>query len=452
MKNILSIIFASMLVFVTFTACDKNIELEPETALDGTAGFKTKQDVDAALIGCYSALQSGNYMGLRYWALSDMYADIIAHTGTFPSFAQIANRNILADNVELRNMWQQIYIGINRANNVIASAPGVSDPSFDVNNAIGEARFLRAYHYFNLLILYGGSNTGYNQAGGLGVPLVTTPTLTAEDAAPKPRNTEAEVWALILDDLDFAAQNLANSNGTGRANKRVAQALKARAHLFRGEWTAAETAAGDVITTGGYSLIPGATYADIFLKKNTAEAIWELQFDATNTNSIAFFYYPTSLGGRNEITSTTGLRDAHEAGDVRQAVNYTTSPAGKTQKYTRVPGDDNVLLIRLAEMYLIRGEARARSGKLPDALDDLNAIRTRAGLGDISPATADEIVQAIGNERRLEFAHEGHRWFDLRRYNTLSVVGITQEFRALWPIPQREVDTSAGIIAQNPGY
>jgi len=452
MKNILSMIFAGVLVFATFTACEKNIELDPETALDGTAGFKTKQDVDAALIGCYSALQSANYMGLRYWALADMYADILAHTGTFPSFAQVANRSILADNVELRNMWQQIYIAINRTNNVIASAPGVSDPSFNVNNAIGEARFLRAYNYFNLLVLYGGSTTGYNQAGGVGVPLVTTPTLTAADAAPKPRNTEAEVWALILEDLDFAAQNMLNTNGVGRANKRVAQALKARAHLYRGEWAMAELAAGDVITTGGYTLIPGATYSDIYLKKNTGEAIWELQFDPTNANSIAFFYYPTSLGGRNEMASTTSLRDAHEAGDVRQAVNYTTTPAAKTLKYTRVPGDDNVLMIRLAEMYLIRAEAQARLNKLPDAVTDLNAIRTRAGLGMASPTTADEVIAAIEKERRLEFAHEGHRWFDLRRYNKWSDVGITQEYRALWPIPQREVETSEGIIAQNPGY
>ena len=445
-------ILVCVLVFTTFTACDKNIELEPETALDGTAGFKTKQDVDAALIGCYSALQNANYMGLRYWALADMYADILAHTGTFPSFAQVANRSILADNVELRNMWQQIYIAINRANNVIASAPGVSDPSFNVNNAVGEARFLRAYNYFNLLIFYGGSTTGYNKAGGLGVPLVTAPTLTAADAAPKPRNTEAEVWALILEDLDFATQNLVNSNGVGRVNKRVAQALKARVHLFREEWAQAEVAAGDVITTGGYTLIPGATYSDIYLKKNTAEAIWELQFDATNANSIAFFYYPTSLGGRNEMASTTSLRDAHEAGDVRQAVNYTTTPAAKTLKYTRVPGDDNVLMIRLAEMYLIRAEAQARLNKLPDAVTDLNTIRTRAGLGMASPSTADEVIAAIEKERRLEFAHEGHRWFDLRRYNKWSTVGITQEFRALWPIPQREVETSAGIITQNPGY
>jgi len=452
MKNILSMIFAGVLVFATFTACEKNIELDPETALDGTAGFKTKQDVDAALIGCYSALQSANYMGLRYWALADMYADILAHTGTFPSFAQVANRSILADNVELRNMWQQIYIAINRTNNVIASAPGVSDPSFNVNNAIGEARFLRAYNYFNLLVLYGGSTTGYNQAGGVGVPLVTTPTLTAADAAPKPRNTEAEVWALILEDLDFAAQNMLNTNGVGRANKRVAQALKARAHLYRGEWAMAELAAGDVITTGGYTLIPGATYSDIYLKKNTGEAIWELQFDPTNANSIAFFYYPTSLGGRNEMASTTSLRDAHEAGDVRQAVNYTTTPAAKTLKYTRVPGDDNVLMIRLAEMYLIRAEAQARLNKLPDAVTDLNAIRTRAGLGMASPTTTDEVIAAIEKERRLEFAHEGHRWFDLRRYNKWSDVGITQEYRALWPIPQREVETSEGIIAQNPGY
>ena len=451
MNNFLKILVLVFLVG-SFTACEDNIEVVPQSALDGAAGFKTKQDVDAALIGCYSALTSGNYMGLRTWALPDVYADNLIHTGTFPSFAQIATRNILPNNAETTNMWQQIYTGINRANTVIASAPAVTDPSFNANNAIGEARFLRAYHYFHLLTLYGGSPEGFNKGNGVGVPLITTPTLSPGDAAPKARNSEAEVWALILEDLNFAVDNLANSNGNGRANKFAATAMRARVHLFRGEWAQAEADASAVLANTAYRLTPTASYSDIWLKKNTAEAILELQFDNVTTNAIAFFYYPTSLGGRNEINSSTSLRDAHEAGDIRKDVNFSISPAGRTLKYTRVPGDDNVVMIRLAEMYLIRAEAAAQLNKGDAAQADLNAIRARAGLAPLTLATTEEILNAILQERRLEFAHEGHRWTDLRRANKVATVGITQDFRALWPIPEREVLTSGSIITQNTGY
>jgi len=444
---------ALLLTVSLFNACDENIELDPISQLDGANGFQTKQDVDAALIGCYGALTNGNYMGLRYFALPDLYADILTHTGTFPSWAQFANRNLLTDNAELRLMWQQVYIAINRTNNVIAAAPGVNDPSFNATNAVAEARFLRAYSYLNLLLGFGGSPTGYNQANGVGVPLITTPTITAKDAEPKNRATEAEVWTQILEDVNFAVQNLAANNGVGRANKRIATALKARIHMYRGEWALAETAANEIITTGGYTLVPTNNYANIWLTKNSTETIWELQFDANNTNSIAFFYYPTTLGGRNEIASTTSLRDAHEMGDVRRDVNFTPSnPTAKTRKFTRVAGEDNVQLIRLAEMYLIRAEAAARLNKGSAALADMNIIRRRAGLTDFTSTDATAILNAIEKERRLELAHEGFRWFDLRRLNKIATAGITQEFRALWPIPQREIDTSAKVIAQNTGY
>ncbi|WP_353484900.1 RagB/SusD family nutrient uptake outer membrane protein [Haliscomenobacter sp.] len=452
MKKYIFKIVLLFLVINIFSSCQENIELNPETALDGAQGFKTRQDVDAALIGCYSAVQSGNYMGLRYFALADLYSDILAHTGTFPSFAQFANRQLLTDNAELTNMWQSIYIGINRANTVIAASSGVTDPSFNVNNAIAEARILRAFHYFNLLRAFGGSAAGYNKASGVGVPLVTKPTLAATDAVPVARNTEAEVWTAILEDINFGVANLLASNGTGRVNKNVALALKARAHLYRGEWAEAEAAATQVIDSKAYTLVASASFGDVFTKKNSSEAIWELQFDINNTNSIAFFYYPTTLGGRNEIATTNSLRDAHEANDVRRAVNFTASPAGKTSKFTRVPGDDNVLLLRLAEMYLIRAEARANLSKLVESLADVNVIRTRAGLPGSTAVTAADLITAIEKERRIEFAHEGQRWFDQRRFGKWNANGITQDFRALWPIPQREVDTSNKVIAQNTGY
>jgi len=456
MKNKFLIILAFVFALPFFQGCKENLELDPFTALDASIGFKTKQDVEAALLGCYSAVQNANYYGLRFWAFGDLYTGTLTHTGTFPSFAQFANRNLLANNVEITNMWNSIYVGINRANNVIASAPGVDDPSFNLNNTLGEARLLRAFHYFNLISVFGGTPNGFNM-NGEGVPIFTTPTLASGDAVPKARASEAEVWTLILDDLNFALANLNENNGIGRLNKQSAMALKARMHLLRREYAEAATAAESVIASNRFSLLPGASYANIWLSKNSSETIWELQFDANNTNAIAFFYYPTAQGGRNEITSSAALRDLHEAGDLRLPVNVTTTvPLNKTLKYTRVAGEDNVQIIRLAEMHLIRAEALARRNSSADditnALAALNTIRNRAGLPNFTSTDPAEIIAAVLKERVIEFAHEGHRWIDIRRTGAFASIGITQEFRTLWPIPEREVDTSAGVIKQNAGY
>ncbi|MFN4912563.1 MAG: RagB/SusD family nutrient uptake outer membrane protein, partial [Bacteroidota bacterium] len=149
---------------------------------------------------------------------------------------------------------------------------------------------------------------------------------------------------------------------------------------------------------------------------------------------------------------------AHEVGDLRRGINVTVAapgiPANKTRKFSRTAGDDNIILIRLAELYLIRAEARARKtpSDIAGAQADLNVIRTRAGLAPTTAATTADLILAIQQERRIELAHEGHRWFDLRRYNNYGAVGITEAFRSLWPIPQREVLTSGNIITQNSGY
>jgi len=388
-------------------------------------------------LGAYNAIQNSNYFGLQLQVLPDLYADNINHTGTFPTYAQIFNRQVLADNSNIGGLWNQVYIGVNRANNVIASVPAVKDASFNANNAIGEARLLRAFHYYNLVTLFGGSTAGFNKSGGLGVPIYTVPTLSAQDAAPKARASEEEVVA---------------TNGNGRANKNVALALKARVHAVRNEWALAETAASEVINSKRYTLLTSANFQNIWLSQNSSEAIWELQFDINNTNSITFWYYPTANGGRNEFTSSNSLRDAHEAGDIRKVVNVSVAPANKTIKYTRVNGIDNVLLIRLAEMHLIRAEAYANLNKTAESLAELNAIRKRAGLSDAAETTSAGLINAILKERRVEFAHEGLRWLDLRRTGRWNATGLTEDFRSRWPIPQREVQTSAGLITQNTGY
>lgn len=454
MKKISLYIFMGALVLLS--SCKKILNQQPQASLDANTAFLTRSAVEAGIIGVYDALQSSTYYGVEFTILPELGSDNLNHTGSFPSFLEIKNRNITTNNANVTNDWNQMYVAINRANTVLQSAEKITDPAFAKTAAIAELRFIRGFVYFDLLRTWGGTPEGYNKPGGKGVPLFLTPTLTASDAAAKPRATEAEVFTQILSDLDFAIANLPATSQLGRVNKNVAIGIKARVQLYREDFVSAEALATQIISQ--YATQPrgglAADYAGIFSNKNTKpESLWELQFTATDANSLRFYYY-----GRNEVASSTSLGNAHEAGDLRKPVNYTPSGSVfKQLKYFRADGTDNVILLRLAEIYLIRAEARARNAN-PDligAAADLNIVRNRAGLVNTTSVTSAGLVDAILNERRVELAHEGQRWFDLRRTNKIvSTLGLqpTDAFRALWPIPQRERETSGFIIEQNPGY
>jgi hypothetical protein len=132
-------------------ACEKILDQTPQNSLDANTGFKTRQDAVAGLRGCYDALQSANYYGLRYETFADLIGNNIRHTGTFPTFAQIAQNAILPDNTDIRSVWIAAYDGIQRANYYVANVASLSDPAFNTPSAIGEARALRALHYMNLI-------------------------------------------------------------------------------------------------------------------------------------------------------------------------------------------------------------------------------------------------------------------------------------------------------------
>lgn len=448
MKKLFYIILPAL---VLLSSCKKTLDEKPQSSLDAATAYTTKQGIEAGLVGVYDGIQQTGYMSLNYLMFTDLYGDNLQEVGTFPSWAQVYNKTITADNTDIFGIWSAIYSTINRANTVLASAPGITDPSFLKDRAIGECEMIRAMAYFDLIRMFGGGPGGYNQPGGLGVPLRLSPTLSSTDAKATARVTEAEVYTQILKDLDDAIAKLPNIVSAGRVNKYVAVAMKSRVQLYRQQWADAEALATTVIgSPNNYTLVSGASYGTIYTGKNSSESLWELQYNATDANTIAFYYFPTSLAGRNEVSSTTSLRDAFEAGDVRKNINYSQVPLGKQLKYSQVnPGVDDVMMIRLAEVYLTRAEARAMLNDFNGARSDLNVIRLRAGLTPSFAAGQADLLTAIRKERRLELAHEGHRFFDLRRYNT---TGNVQTFRNLFPLPQSEVINSGGVIAQNPGY
>ena len=429
------------------TSCDKILDQQPQSSLDVDQVFTDLAGANAALTGAYGGLTSVNYYGLRYPIFADLLADNLAHLGTFPSFAEFKNRNVQPSNAEVQSMWTAIYSTINRANNVIEYVPGISGVSdADKKRIVAEAKFIRALCYFDLVRYWQD------------VPLVLTPTKVVDGSLNVSRTPANEVYDQVKRDFDAAEADLPEGSPS-RANKGAARALKARLALYRGQYTEAVTLADQVIATTKFSLLP--VYRDNFDAENNPESIFEINFDNVTSSSYAFFLFPGSRGGRNEVGPlTTTLLTAYEPGDSRRNASISDGtfpvdgrliPANVAVKYTKSgTGEDNFRVIRLAEVILISAEAKARTGDLAGSLTLLNRIRTRASfkppftgtmvaLAPSTAATQADLLTAIDRERRVELAFEGHRWFDLvRTGRAQTLLSITEPGRLLLPLPFRE--------------
>ncbi|WBO83152.1 RagB/SusD family nutrient uptake outer membrane protein [Hymenobacter yonginensis] len=434
------------------SSCSDFLTPEPRNSVDRTQVFTDLEGARAALNGTYGNLLSANNAGLRVPIFADLLADNLAHIGTFPTFAQLKNRAILPDNTEVTNMWSSLYSTVNRANNVIAYTPAVTGTTDAVKSQIvGEALFVRALAYFYLVNYWGD------------VPLVVTPTTTPDNTLFVARNPKAAVYDQMVADLTAAEAALPTTGGPARATRLAATALKARIALYRQQYSEASRLS-DLVLAGSYTLNP--SYRTAVASENPAESIFEVQFDAQNQSSYAFFMLPTANGGRNEMSPTgTGstLPTSYETGDQRRdatisngtfTLNGRAVPTGNQVKYTDPgTGTDNFKTIRLAEIILISAEAKARLNDVPGAITALNRIRTRAGLTAVATTlTQTQVLDQIERDRRSELALEGHRWFDLiRTGRAQAVLGITDVNRLLLPIPFRETVNNPNIT-QNPGY
>ena len=424
-------------------ACEEPLNTNPTDAIDSGDALTTARGVELAVIGAYSALQTNALYSRELTVYPEMYADNLDFTGTYGTDFQVSLRDILATNTAIEAAWADSYDAINRANNVLKAIPEVSDlTSEQAARFKGEALFLRALNYFNLVRYFGG------------VPIVLEPSVGIGEEALVARNTREEVYDRIITDLTDAIPLLPESGSPGRATKGGARALLAKAYLEIGEWENARDMATAVIN-GDYELV--ANYRSIFTTKSNSESIFEVQYSINDPNSLAFWYFPQSLGGRRGFAPSEDLYNAYEAGDVRRDASIALDGSGDRYgiKYFRVAnGDDNILVIRLADMYLTRAEANARLHADPATVRaDIDIIRDRAGLGPL-PTTVtseDDLIEAILKERRVEFAMEGHRFFDLRRTGRAEAVLGIPSTRLLFPIPQGEIDVNSNLT-QNPGY
>lgn len=455
MKKILFGLLAASLLTGGLASCNKKLDIEPADSIDAANALNTSSDVQGALVGAYTGLQSNQNYGGYMQFMSDLLADNgdEAFVGTFVPPQEIQRKTILKDNGFGESIWLRAYNTINRTNNVLASLGKLDTPT---KRAVveGEAKFIRSLLYFDLVRLYGRAwNDGAPQSNP-GVPLVLTPTPSFDPVNQARRNTVAEVYAQIIADLITAKKKLPKSNGFF-ATKYAAHVLLSRIYLQQGRYASAALEADSVISSGQFGL--NASYADNFtatsggLSANTKEDIFAIQYSAqSGLNDLNTFYSATQRG---DVEIQDQFTDLFETGDDRLSVyDVANGPPTYILKYDGQYG--NIKLMRLDEMYLSRAEGNFRAGTSVGAtpLSDVNTVRDRAGLAPLTAVTKEIIL----NERRLELAFEGFRLGDLKRNQESTVddngtVIPWNSPRLVFPIPLREINANPNLT-QNPGY
>jgi hypothetical protein len=448
---------ALILVGLTQAACKKLIEIptNPSNQLSVSRVFSDSTNIIAAVSAVYvnygTASFSPQFGSGSITINTGLTGDELVPGANIYSAPAFYTNILLPDNSGVRSMWSEAYKNIFQMNICIEGITNTTAISTGLKRRlIGELKVNRAFYYFNMVNIWGG------------VPIVTSTDYKITQFSP--RASIAEVFNLILSDLTDAQQSLTTvypSAGHIRPNLYTAQALLAKVYLYLGQYQNAITAANSVIGNGGFKL---EAVNGVFLD-GSEEAIWQLPADGTyyQTPEAATFLPYNSSYQPNYVLSPQ-LLAAFETGDLRKAswTNFSTVDVGgvptvyyypykyKNTVAGQAPIEDYALL-RLADIYLIRAEALARTEKLAEARDDLNKVRLRANLGEVTSSTKDVVLNAILHERQVElFCEWGNRWFDLKRTNTINaVLGVAKPTwkpsYALFPIPIAEIQANPSL-------
>jgi outer membrane murein-binding lipoprotein Lpp len=442
MKLLLS---AVVVAAASLAGCSSVLEVSPYDRIPADQTIVDASTAQAALNGAYEQLESSSLYGLDVQLLGDLPSDNGSWGGTYQFLGDITRNTIAADNPEVTSFWSALYREIDRVNTVIVRVPQLSGVATETANEImGEAYFLRALSYHNLVKFWGD------------VPMPLVPVKTASDAASYTRASVAQVYTQILSDLDKAASMITNTTDTRRATVDAVTALRARVLFYKGDYAGALTAANTVLD--GRDTLTVA-FADLFTATgdDTDEDIFRVAFTAAQSNSLGYYWLQA---GRHEARVTTNLYNAFEPGDLRKVVTTTPRSSGSTtyqgNKYPTTAGTEHPHVIRLAELVLIKAEVLARQSDLAGAVAEYNKVRLRAGLAahtlGTEVTTQSDVLAAILKERRLELALEGDRWPDLVRLGLAgSVKTLAKPGYTLFPIPLRDMTTTPGLT-QNPDY
>ena len=486
MKHIKYLVFA-ITGFIFLSCGDEFLNPLPDSAVAVESFFQSDADVLAGVIGIYDAIQGVNEntetnigranRGVQFEHLLTEHRTDNTRNATLEGSKSDFHRYVVnANNVEVEDYYQSMYEVIFRVNNILDFIDIA-----DANNQASytaEAKFLRAYAYFNLVRLFSD------------VPLVTSVVGPTDNEALFTRIPEAQIYAQIIEDLQEAINNLDNAHKS-RASKAAAQALLAKVYLTQASpnYTGAQQLCETIINSSNFDLEDN--FHDVFYSELNNEIIFAIQYESGNSqesqhfsseftsafrqgrddgqnivNTNLFLDFAT-YGGNRTASSITNLgflgQDENEVIKfLPEGSDITTSPPTYGGN-ARDAGNDYIAL-RYADVLLMHVEAIMAGGSSTsssDALLSFQKIRDRA-----FPLTAPNIISSISKndlllERRVELAFENQRWFDLLRFGVADAVlsahatemGYIYNSRALLlPIPAREINLSGGLLTQNPGY
>lgn len=454
--------YVTLLLFIIslfWTSCESFVEVDPpNNQIIGQQVFEDAATVDAAFAHIYGQLRddsfaSGNLLGLSY--LMGHYSDELTLFDSNLQDVQSFNANsVLPSNSFVKRLWESSYNLIYATNSILEGVENSTSLSQDeINFYLGEAYFLRAYIHFNLVNLYGP------------IPYIKTTDYRLNSVV---QRMEIEtVYQNIISDLLIAKNNLDPSDISTlnfRPNYWVSVALLSRVYLYNENWELAINEASDVISNSPYTL--NSDVNEVFLK-NSAETLWQLDSNTSgnNTNEAGIFIFvsgppPNSAlsnflindFGEDDLRFTNWVNPITDGADVWYApFKYKFNvPTSETAEYS--------ILFRLAELYLIVGEAHIKNGNVTEGIDYLNMIRLRAGLEPVETTDQNQALNAIMQERRIEFfTEQGHRFFDLKRTDRANA--ILSPVKPNWnatdirlPIPESELVVNPNLQPQNDGY
>lgn len=430
------------------SACDDLLEQTPANYVSDKGVIVDLASAQSALNGTYHQLGVNAYYGGQYFVAGvNLAGDNVSWTGSLNYYYDFNTHQYGADNQLLSYAWYAIYSVVNQANQVIDKTESLDNVAAEEKRRIaGEATVIRSLAFFDLARTWGN------------VPLVRQATASPVQFAGVKQSDAQTVYREIVADVQEVYDGLPDKADRNRVSKPVADALLARVSLYAEEWEKAEAYASRLIANDDYELVD---YPLLIQEKLTKESVWELSYSTAQTNAQSSYWRSPDSGGRHEWGPSKELvqllADPQKGGT--RKVLYTDLSTSQVPDYYvgnlyyRSTNDDPVYLFRIAELYLIRAEARVKKSQpdLAGALEDLNAVRRRAKVGDSPATTLQEVVRAIEEENRVEFALESHRWFDLvRTGRAVEVLGI-KEYQTLFPIPYSDIEADADLI-QNPNY
>jgi starch-binding outer membrane protein, SusD/RagB family len=491
-KTIFVLILISVFIL---PSCDDRLDLKPISTNTSENAYNSASDAEAALIGVYDSFSQEYYI----WDninFNDVISDNYYAGGDDPEIFAIENLKITPTNSRLFDKnWTPLFNAIAKANVVLKKIPTIKDPQLDIANRrsqiLGEAYFLRGYHYYQLVKMWGG------------VPLIVEPVdSTDPSVTQKPRNTEAEVYAQIVSDLTSAVDRLPDfySNkadvNKARATKGAANAMLAKVYAQKADrdYTKVLEHCNAVINSpAGYVLLGNYEFLWDGNHYNNEESIMEVQFTGgAEANYGPQLLLPKSISGdtwRKFVTPSHDLINAFDSeGDVirkRASVLFESAPwvdefwsvslsvgasipfAYKWKSASGFASTNRQYIVRLGDIILLKAEALNKLGRTEEARIEINKIRTRVALANTLATNQAQMQLAIEKERRLELAQEAQRWDDLRRYgravevmnslveidlrtNSKKIYDMTPE-KQLLPIPQSERNRNPNLT-QNPGY